>query len=127
MLSREEMQRGMRGPIKIVNVPEWGGDVGIKKLTAADLIYLRSLAKKENSEATSEENLRAIAEVLARTLCDTDGVLCFTVDELQEWAGDQMSLMYRLVDEVQLYNGMTVGQKEDLSKNSESGPTSVST
>jgi len=127
MLSREEMQRGMRGPIKTINVPEWGGDVRIKKLTAADLIHLRSLAKEGDSEATSEENLLAVAEVLARALCDTDGTLCFTVAELQDWAGDQIELMYRLVNEVQLHNGMTVVQKEDLEKNSESGPTSVST
>jgi hypothetical protein len=122
MLSREEMQTKSRGPVKTLPVPEWGGDIGIRKLSAGDLLELRRLAKPDGEDPTDEDNLTAICEVVSLGVCDTDGRPCFSIDDIREWAGDQMPLLYRLVDEIQIHNGMAKSQREELEKNSESGP-----
>ncbi|MFA5234976.1 MAG: hypothetical protein WC390_11310 [Sulfurimonas sp.] len=134
MLSWEEVQRKKRGDIKIVSVPEWGGDVGIKKFSARDMMFLRSLAKEEDADTVddtarhvTEEDLQAIAEVLARGVCNDDGSPYCTTQEWSDFAADQMPVLNYLIEEVQSHNGMRQQQREELTKNSESGPTSAST
>jgi len=126
MLDREAMRKAIRGPIATVNVPEWGGEVGIRRLSAADLMKLRGLsddAKPDDADA----NLTATCELLAMGLCDDSGKTIFTPQELREWDGQQVDLLRRLIGEIERHNGLGMDASEELEKNSESGPTSDST
>ena len=127
MFNREQLRELMRGPVKTVNVPEWGGDIGIRTLSAADLVHLRSFAKDDATKATADDDLNAMCELLSMAISDSDGKRMFTPDELREWGGNQIGVMNRLVEETQRHNGFGVKADEELTKNFESGPTSVST
>jgi hypothetical protein len=127
MLDRETIRKAIRGPIKVVNVSEWGGDIGIRTLSAADLIRLRQLTKDKPDEVTPDDDLAVTCELLAMAICGEDGAAVFMPDELREWSGRQMDLITRLVEEVQEHNGIGTAQREELGKNSESGQTSDST
>ena len=127
MLSKSDIAQYIRGSILTVNVPEWGGDVSLKKLTATDLVFLRSLTGDDPEKATPEDDLRASYELIARSVCDESGNLLFTVADLQNWSADQYAILSRLVEEIQRYNRITKVAVEELEKNSESGTASDST
>lgn len=123
MLSKDSIAVCMRGPVKPVDVPEWAGQVGVRKLSAADLMYLREMTERE----PKPDDLTMTCELLALALCDEIGQTMFTPAELRQWDGQQTAIMQRLIAETQAHNGIGETATEELRKNSESGPTSVST
>lgn len=127
MLDRETLRKAMRGPIKTIDVPEWGGEVGIRRLSAGDLVRLRELIKIDGTERTEAANLNATCEMLAMSLCDSDAKPIFTADELRDWDGQQVGILQTVLAAAQEHNGMGDNAAEDLEKNSESGQTSGST
>jgi len=109
-------------------VPELGGDVGIRRLSATDLIHIRSIAARAPANVSDDDNLNVLCEVLAMGLtCDDQGTPAFSPEELRAWDGTQLPLMERLVEAIQHHNGIGQAAEEELRKNSESGKTSVST
>ena len=127
MFDKNQLRELMRGSVKTVNVPEWGGDVGIRMLSAADLVHLRSFAKDDATKATADDDLNAMCELLSMALSDLDGKRMFTPDELREWSGSQIGIMNQLVEETQKHNGFGKQADEELTKNSASGQTFDST
>ena len=136
MLSRNEVRKGMRGPIAEVSVPEWGegATIGIRRYSAVDLIAMRQLTKgiedegeEVDNKENAERNLDIACEVLSRGLCDENGKKMFTAEELHDWDSEQREVMYRLLGEVQSHNGIGEEAIEELEKNSGSGQTSGST
>jgi len=131
MLSKDEIAKAMRGPVKLVDVPEWGGQIGIRKLSAVDLMYLRGLTHSEAGDSPKEdnpeENLSITCELLSLSLCDETGKRLFAPAELREWDGQQSATMQLLIQETQTHNGISEAATEELRKNSESGQTSDST
>lgn len=123
MLKKDEIQKAMRGPVKLLDVPDWGGEVGIRRLSAADLMHLRTLIKPEE-ERTPESDLISSVEFLSMVISGENGERLFTADELRELDATQMG---RLLAEAQAYNGLTEGAAEAREKNSVSGQTSGST
>lgn len=123
MLNRESLLSAIRGPVKIVSVPELGGDVGIRRLSAADLIRIRAAVPAED-QRTPSTDLDLSLTLLSLALCDADGEPLCSVQELQVWDGTRRDVLMRLVNEAQTHNGMLESQREGLEKNSESGPTS---
>jgi hypothetical protein len=65
-------------PKELVSVPEWGGEVYIRCLTAAERDdWEASVMHMEgNKTKANMQNLRA--KLVARTLCDEDGVRMFS-------------------------------------------------
>lgn len=123
MLTKDEIAQAIRGPIKLVDVPEWGGEVGIRRISAADLMRLREFIKPE-AERTPATDLDGTVEFLAMLLCDADGNRLFDPDELRECDATQLQ---NLVAQGQAYNGLGEGAAEEREKNSASGQTSEST
>jgi len=123
MLDREQVRKAIRGPIKTVDVPEWGGEVGIRKLSADDLMRLRELLHSEQKP----DDFGMSCELLSLALCDNDGNRLFDPVELRDWDGQQADVMGRLIEATQSHNGVSEAASEATRKNSESGPTSDST
>ena len=131
MLNREEIKRAMRGPIATVNVPEWAGDVCIRRMSAADLIRLREQFHNEPSDDEAADNaarnMDYVCAFLSMVLCDENGETIFTSEELHEWDGQQSDVLNRLVEDAQKHNGLDKQAAENLEKKSEGGQTSGST
>ena len=124
MLDRETMLAAMRGPIAEIAVPEWGGEVGIRRLSAADLVAFRATIKE--ADGSDGANLDAAATLLAMALCGDDGKPFLTADEIKQWDAQQMPLLNRLAEQVNVHNGIDKASVEDLEKNSASGEKSES-
>ena len=118
MLTKEQIQGQLRGPIETVSVPEWGGDVCIKRISAADMVRLRDHYSKEgDGEATPQRNLDASCELLAMTLCDEAGVPQFTAADLQAWDHSQISVFNTLLAAAQKHNRLDAESVEGIVKN----------
>lgn len=133
MLSREELRKAIRGPVKIIGVPEWGGEIGVRRISAGELVRLRGMMPetKEGEEAevpdALERNLAITCELLAAGLCDAEGVTVFAANDLREWDNTQRGVRDRLIEAVQDHNGLGAESAEEREKNSEGGQTSDST
>lgn len=98
--------------LKKVIVKEWGGDVYIRVMSVGERdSYERMwIGKRE----TGVENFRT--EYLARVLCDDDGKLLFTRDQVAALANKSGAVMGRLFDEALKHNNMTEADVEQLGK-----------
>ena len=118
MLSKQEIQAGIRGPLLTVEVPEWQGSVNIKRISAADMVRLRDLyAGDEEAAADPQRNLDASCELLAMTLCDEAGKPLFAADELRTWDHSQIDIFNRLLDVSQKHNKLDSESSEGVVKN----------
>jgi len=106
--------------MKKVEVPEWGGHVFVRELTAHGRDRFEDATFAFNTETGKVEmrqgqQRRALFLVLA--VCDENGDAVFTDDDVS-WLGEmEFSVIDRIYQEAQKINGMTV---EEATKNSES-------
>jgi hypothetical protein len=98
--------------LKQVAVKEWGGDVYVRVMSVGERdSYERMwIGKRE----TGVENFRT--EYLARVLCDENGKLLFTRDQVVSLANKSGAVMGRLFDEALKHNNMTEADVEQLGK-----------
>jgi hypothetical protein len=120
VLTKEQIQGALRGPLLTVDVPEWNGSVSIKRISAADMVRLRDILPKdenEEDEPDPQRNLDAACELLAMTLCDEAGKAMFTADELRLWDHSQIGLFNRLLEAAQKHNKLDAESTEGIVKN----------
>jgi len=118
VLTKEQIQGALRGPLLTVDVPEWGGSVCIKRISAADMVRLRDLYSGDGEEAADpQRNLDASCELLAMTLCDEAGKAMFAADELRLWDHSQIELFNRLLEASQKHNHLDSESSEGVVKN----------
>ncbi len=82
MLTKDAILGLVEKPVAMLNVPEWGGDVGIRALSAAEMLDLGNRPDNE------EKGLESLARFCALVVCDENGKRVFS-------AGDVPSLMQR--------------------------------
>lgn len=104
-----------------VDVPEWGGPVWVRTMTATEKdAFEDSILEKrgKGKNATYEMTLQNIrAKLLVRTLCDADGERLFTNKDLNALAGKNGGVMTRLFAEAQTLNGLDADDIEELAGN----------
>jgi hypothetical protein len=104
---------------ELVDVPEWGGAVYVRTMTAAERdreerrIYDAQQGKK-GSEAMA--NFRA--RFLALTLVNEDGEPLFSMKEVDQLASKSFAVISRLFDVSQRINGVTKEEIEAIEGNS---------
>ena len=104
MLSREEIlaSRQDRKPVRH-EVPEWGGDVFIRLMSARESLELTD---------TQDQN-RMIFELLLNTLVDESGDPLFTEDDRKFLEEEPFTLILRLFTAAARVNGIPVGNTEE--------------
>lgn len=112
--------------IERVDVPEWGGFVFVKTMTGPerDRWELANVAGKGKLKKFSFENVRAITA--AHTICDKDGKLLFTPEEvviLEQRSGVALN---RVWEKASKLNGLTSEEIDELVGNSKDGHSDVS-
>ena len=117
MLTKEQIQAGLRGPLLTVDVPEWAGSVSLKRISAADMVRLRDLYATDGDAESPQRNLDAACELLAMTLCDEAGGPMFTADVLRTWDHSQIGIFNRLLEAAQKHNQLDKESGEGIVKN----------
>jgi hypothetical protein len=82
MLTRKQINEAKdgAGEVHTMTVEEWGGDIGLKHMTAGErdayeLSNLDSDALEDGTVTQRRENFRA--RLLAHCMCDADGILVY--------------------------------------------------
>ena len=102
---------------ELVDVPEWGGEVGIRVMTGA-----------ERDSFTTECMARADGDVsgirgrlLVLVLCDAVGARLFEDDEQDDLERKSASVLERLSGIAQRVNGLTDDEVQEIAGNSPAG------
>jgi hypothetical protein len=111
-LTREQIlaARSSRKPIRL-HVEEWGGEVYIRVLSAADQ------ASMSNGHPESEMPIR----LLVKALVDEAGQPIFTDDDVPELSKEDFPVIFRVFAEVAKLNGLSTKELEEAM--SSFGPT----
>lgn len=106
---------------ELVSVPEWGGDVYVRSLTAAerDQFEASLIVQRGKQQEINLKNARAKLAVLA--ICDEQGQRLFSDADLAEMGKKSAGALQRVWIVAQRLSGITDEDMEELTKNSTSG------
>ncbi len=120
MLTKEAILESQDLPRELVNVPEWGGSVWIRCLTAAERdAFEASMLNTESKGAIRMANVRA--KLVCRAACNEDGSRIFLDADADKLGRKSAAAMDRLFSVAQRLSGMSAKDVEELEKNSDSG------
>ena len=112
-----------------VKVPEWGGTVYVRPMSAGDRDrwegdLLDRAEKRKESITAATENLRSV--FLAKCLCDEAGELLFGAEDVKALARKNYKPIDRVYEVAQTLNGLSDADVEELEKNSGGGRRAAS-
>jgi hypothetical protein len=104
-------------PKELVKVPEWGGEVYISTMTAADRdSYELSVANMQNGKMkTNMQNIRA--KLVARCLVDEDGKRIFPESKVDDLGKKSAKVLDRLFEIASRVNGINEADQVEIAKN----------
>lgn len=111
MLDRKSIFKAVDLDIKTINVPEWGGEVCVRGLTARE----RDSFEMSIGAAANMDNLRARLVVL--TLCDADGERVLKDSDATELGKKNAQVVNRLFEIARQMSGMSDADVEELEGN----------
>ena len=113
MLTKDQILAANDLDLLEIEVPEWGGTVFCRVMSVGERdAYEREwIGRKE----TGVENFRT--KFLQRVLCNKDGELLFSAEEVAALAKKSARVMNRLWDKAMKHNALTSGDVEELAKN----------
>ena len=94
-----------------VDVPEWGGTIRLRLMTADDLELWQNFVMTQPKQGM-------MATLLSRSIVDEAGKLMFTADEVEALGNKSAAVMQRLFKKAVELNAMTKETTDALSKNS---------
>lgn len=92
MLSKSAILAAEDRSIKTVNVPEWGGDVGIRVLSGSERALFESLFEERKDDLFK-------VRFVACSLCDEKGSRLFSNDEVEVLAEKSSRAIARLFEQ----------------------------
>lgn len=90
-----------------VEVPEWGGMVRLRVISAAEAIQFTEFVKGESKK-------NAMLKIVALCLCDANGKRLFDDSKLQTLGSKNLKVLMRLQTESLELNGMTSKKKDEV-------------
>jgi len=119
MLSKDQIvEAASRTNFELVDVPELGGEVGIKMMTGFERDqFERAVLDKKNDDGSFDlRGMRAHLAVL--TLCDGNGKLLFTADDMAVVNRLSALALDKIADKAVDFNKLSKEDiKEELQKN----------
>ena len=97
--------------VEIIEIPELGGSIGIKSMTASER---EGLERKMQSEL---DNNGIRATVFVYSVCDEAGSLLFTEDDLEAVKGLPSAVVTKVFDVSNRINGLSPDSVEEAAKN----------
>ena len=111
-----------------VSVPEWGGDVLIRSMSASerDMYEQDLVAARVGNKDTGVKVTNVRARLLAFVIVDEEGNLLFSEDDIVALGKKSIVAVDRVFAKAQNMNALTQADVEALEKNSESDQTDSS-
>ena len=121
-LNRDSILNADDIPQELVNVPEWGGDVYVRGLTARDLdkYQMSMLQQRGKSQVANLDNIRA--KLVVRTAFDENGARIFTDDDAPALSAKSGAAVGRLFEVAQRLSGLGKDDIADMTKELEENP-----
>jgi hypothetical protein len=116
-LTRDQILAAMDATIEAVDVPEWGGVVHVRNMTGRQRDQFERSRYKMIGDKVEiiHENTRAA--LLAVSLCDANGTLLFTKEDIEALGEKNGAALDRLFDVAQRLSGLRSQELEDKIKN----------
>lgn len=118
-LTRDQFLKPVEIPREEVQLPELGGSVWVKGMSAAD----RSRFEKEFQTASGKSSKRRMAEVRERLVvacvCDENGNNILTTADVEDIGKQSIQVIERIVNVAQRLCGMSNEDVEQMAGNSE--------
>jgi hypothetical protein len=124
LLNREAILAAQDVKDETIAVPEWGGDVRVRAMTADARDAFEQDAYKAASEKRQLTSLRA--RMVARCVIDEHGNLLFTEADIEALGKKSAAALDRIYEAVLRMNALRQSDIEDLEKNSVAGPAGAS-
>lgn len=105
-----------------VAVPEWGGEVLVRGLTARERDQFEDGVVKREGKKTTVVLRDARAKLAALCMVDEDGQRLFSDAEVAQLTQKSAAALQRVFDAAQRLSGITAEDVEELEKNSGSVP-----
>jgi hypothetical protein len=119
LLSREQIQDANDLGFEDLPVPEWGGEVRIKKLTVKERERFE-MASMQGKGRSREVNMKAFRERLVIFCCvDEQGHQLFDKSDLLWLSGKSALALTRVYDKAMSLNGFTKEDEAELTGNSQ--------
>ncbi len=112
---------------ELVAIPEWGGEVWVYGMTAAERDHLeKNLVQTKGKDVqTNLENVRA--KIAAISIRNEEGKRIFNESDIHELGRKSALALDRIFNVAQRLSGISQEDVEELSKNSESDQSDGST
>lgn len=105
--------------IEKIDVPEWGGTVCMRSITAAErgIIEAAAAAYKDSKGKNDGFARTFTVKILSMGLCDEDGKRLFSDDEVSQLAAKNAKVVSRLAEVAQKLSGFAKEDLEELERN----------
>ena len=103
-----------------IEVPEWGGSVLVRSITAAERGQIEAAAArfKENKGKDDSFARNFTVKFAAMSMCDEKGERLFKDEDLAALAQKNSAVIARIAEAAQRLSGFTSADVEELEKNS---------
>lgn len=116
MLTKTEILQAEDLKKEVVSIPEWGGDVIVRTLTAHERDNFEASLRDEGDKINLD-NIRA--RLCAITICNESGERLFSNEDIIELGDKSAAALDRVFTVAQKLNAMTPEDIKELEKNSE--------
>lgn len=117
-LTRDEILKAEDRKHEIVSVPEWGGDVRLRTLTARERDAFEASTVETNKKGQQRQNLVNLrARLVSLCLVDADGNRLFPETSDVHLLGDKSALaLQRVFDKCTDMNGLSDSDVEEMAE-----------
>jgi hypothetical protein len=121
ILTKEEIKKRDDVKRELVKVPEWGGEVYVKRLSGSERDWLESKIYQTSQEKGYITDVRSA--LVAMATVDKAGNQLFSEEDV-DWLGEKSALaLDRIADVARRLSGMAVGALGEAEKNLGEGQT----
>jgi len=106
---------------EMVDVPEWGGQVRVRSLTAKERDHFEAGLVSKDGKTTNMANLRA--KLVQLTVVDEAGANLFGVLDIEALGGKNAAAVHRVFDVAQKLAGIGAKAMEEMKEKLENHPS----
>jgi hypothetical protein len=121
-LTREDILSAQDTVIEDVEVPEWGGVVCVKSLSAYDRDKLEASMLREKGKTRTVSLDDFSAKLFAATVCDEKGKLLFTESDVPSLSKKSAAALRRVLEVAQRLSGMNDADVNKLTGDLKNAP-----
>lgn len=120
VLSKQDIVQAKDLTLEKVSVPEWGGDVFVRSISARERGQIEAAAAKYKENKGKDDSFARTFTVrmAALAICDEKGSPLFSLDEIDLLAQKNAAVVVRVAEVAQRLSGFSKKDLDDLEKNS---------